>query len=429
MRNTLSTAMLVVWSGCAVAQNYVLTDLTTPNRLVYSDATGINDAGQVSGMSYGSVGGPHATIWNGTVATQLTIPGGAAGYAFGINESGQVVGTEYINGGSAVEGVLWNGIIATILQPAGGIYDAYSVAVGENNVGQAVGRSGSTGNSNGWHATIWNGTSPTDLGPPSAFDSAAEGINDAGQVVGFSAGPYSPAFATLWNGTTGYTILGTLPGTFSYSSAADGINAAGQIVGYSYSSEEDIHGAVTHATIWNGTTPMDLGTLGGASSAASAINDRGQIVGQSETASVANHAALWDSSGNIIDLNSRIAPSLAIYVTLSSANAINNHGWIAANGTDSRSQNQQNAYLLRPIPDAMAALLTEVTGVGPGQSLANKVTAAQTYYAVPDIQATCAMLTGFVNEVQAQDGKKIDPTLDAKLIADAQAIEAAIGCN
>ena len=39
------------------------------------------------------------------------------------------------------------------------------------------------------------------------------------------------------------------------------------------------------------------------------------------------------------------------------------------------------------------------------------------------------MLTAFVNEVQAQDGKKIDQTLDAKLIADAEAIEAAIGCN
>jgi hypothetical protein len=76
-----------------------------------------------------------------------------------------------------------------------------------------------------------------------------------------------------------------------------------------------------------------------------------------------------------------------------------------------------------------AALLTEVTGVGPGRSLADKVALAQTYYAVPDIQATCAVLTGFINEVQAQSGKKISPQLDAKLIADAQAIEAAIGCK
>jgi hypothetical protein len=77
----------------------------------------------------------------------------------------------------------------------------------------------------------------------------------------------------------------------------------------------------------------------------------------------------------------------------------------------------------------LAALLTEVTGVGPGSSLVDKVALAETYYAVPDIQATCAVLTGFINEVQAQAGKKINPQLDAKLITDAQAIEAAIGCN
>jgi hypothetical protein len=77
----------------------------------------------------------------------------------------------------------------------------------------------------------------------------------------------------------------------------------------------------------------------------------------------------------------------------------------------------------------LAALRTEVMGVGPGKSLANKVTAAQTYYTANDLQATCAMLTAFVNEVEAQAGKKIGQALDAKLIADALAIEAAIGCN
>jgi hypothetical protein len=77
----------------------------------------------------------------------------------------------------------------------------------------------------------------------------------------------------------------------------------------------------------------------------------------------------------------------------------------------------------------LAALLAEVTGVGPGKSLANKVAFAQTYYAVPDVQSTCAVLTDFVNEVKAQAGKKIGQSLDAKLISDALAIEAAIGCQ
>ncbi len=82
-----------------------------------------------------------------------------------------------------------------------------------------------------------------------------------------------------------------------------------------------------------------------------------------------------------------------------------------------------------PVKQRLAALLTEVTGVGPGKSLANKVALAQTYYAAKDLQATCTVLTGFVNEVKAQAGKKIAPTLDAKLIADANAIETAVHCN
>jgi hypothetical protein len=74
-------------------------------------------------------------------------------------------------------------------------------------------------------------------------------------------------------------------------------------------------------------------------------------------------------------------------------------------------------------------LLSDVAGVGPGTSLADKITLAQTYYAVPDIQATCAVLTGFINEVRAQRGKKLTREVADELTADAQAIRAAIGCN
>ena len=82
---------------------------------------------------------------------------------------------------------------------------------------------------------------------------------------------------------------------------------------------------------------------------------------------------------------------------------------------------------------AVDALLEElaaaVVGVGPGKSLANKVAMAQTYYAVPDDQATCAVLHAFMNEVRAQRGKEISPDMADNLIADAQAIMTAIGCD
>jgi hypothetical protein len=81
------------------------------------------------------------------------------------------------------------------------------------------------------------------------------------------------------------------------------------------------------------------------------------------------------------------------------------------------------------IADRLALLLAESTGVGPGRSLADKVALAQTYYAVPDIQATCAVLIDFGNEVLAQRGKKLTPEFADELTADAQAIMTVIVCN
>jgi hypothetical protein len=81
------------------------------------------------------------------------------------------------------------------------------------------------------------------------------------------------------------------------------------------------------------------------------------------------------------------------------------------------------------VEQSLQALLVNVTGVGPGKSLANKVKLAQTYYAVPDLVAACATLTGFVNEVAAQAGKKIAPVKAASFTADAEAVMELMGCE
>ena len=82
-----------------------------------------------------------------------------------------------------------------------------------------------------------------------------------------------------------------------------------------------------------------------------------------------------------------------------------------------------------PVSQQLAALLTEVTGVGPGKSLAAKVMAAQASYAASNTPATCAVLAALVNEVRAQNEKKIDHHLDAKIITDTQTIRTALGCH
>jgi len=83
----------------------------------------------------------------------------------------------------------------------------------------------------------------------------------------------------------------------------------------------------------------------------------------------------------------------------------------------------------QPVSSLLQQLLADSTGVGPGKSLANKVTLAQTYYAVPDIQATCAVLESFLHEVRAQSGKKLSTAQAQALSGDAAVIMHTIACE
>src|SRR3954469_17332031 len=80
--------------------------------------------------------------------------------------------------------------------------------------------------------------------------------------------------------------LGTLGGNYSW---AYGINEQGQVVGFSTTASEEYH-----AFLWKSGSMTDLGTLGGTFSRAFAINNRGQVVGESETTSGEKHAFLWE---------------------------------------------------------------------------------------------------------------------------------------
>lgn len=81
-------------------------------------------------------------------------------------------------------------------------------------------------------------------------------------------------------------------------------------------------------------------------------------------------------------------------------------------------------------PEALiAALKVSVSSVGPGLSLTNKVDLIAAYYSAGDITSACLMLDDLIKQVGAQSGKKIALTTAQQLIADAQAVGAAIGCN
>ena len=151
--------------------------------------------------------------------------------------------------------------------------------------------------------------------PPLPGDSigAAGAINDKGEIVGTSGPtcqPFSPAIGAhivLWyNGTP--IDLGNLGG--STNNVALGINNRGQVTGFS-----GLTGDTTfHAFLWQNGVMTDLGTLpGDFSSVAFGINNRGQIVGQSCDANFNCRGFLWED-GAMTDLNSLISAGSPLYL-------------------------------------------------------------------------------------------------------------------
>jgi hypothetical protein len=78
--------------------------------------------------------------------------------------------------------------------------------------------------------------------------------------------------------------------------------------------------------------------------------------------------------------------------------------------------------------EQLGDLLGDVTGVGPGSSLADKVRDAVAALRGGDIERACEKLAAFVNETNAQSGKTIAATRATGLVASAQRIRAVLSC-
>jgi len=214
------------------------------------------------------------------------------------------------------------GYTITDLGTLGG--DILSSASGVNNSGQVVGYSYT--NSEYPNAFFYSGGTMNEI-----LSGDAKGINDSGQVVGFIAG-FSNSYAFLYSGGI-TTNLGTLPG--GGGSIAIGINNSGQIVGFSQTYGSD------RAFLYSGGTMIDIGTFsGGGGSSASAINDNGQIVGYAITSSSSMQAFLY-SGGTMIDIGTPFG------ATWSEASDINNNGDVVGNFMPGSGSGYNHAFLYR----------------------------------------------------------------------------------
>jgi probable HAF family extracellular repeat protein len=240
-----------------------------------------------------------------------TLQGGSNSYPLDINDSGHVVGCADTESGQQHAFLYKDGQMQD-LQTLGG---TTSCAYGINNLGQIVGYS-ETATSGETHAFIWKDdgdettTDMEDLGTLGGTNSYAYDINNSGQVVGQAETAGGETHAFVWKddgdetttdmkdpSVPGGLWFGTWPwGTNSW---AFGINDSGQIVGQTNTAYGDYH-----AFLYDIDTKKfkDLGTLGGCCSEAYGINASGQVVGWSYTSSNSYHAFLYSGEGPMQDL-------------------------------------------------------------------------------------------------------------------------------
>lgn len=148
------------------------------------------------------------------------------------------------------------------------------------------------------------------------------------------------------------TDLGNLGGT---TSQAHGINDSGQVIGWSAT---DSGGSSAHSGfLYSNGTITALPTFGGTFTEAWGINNSGKIVGESDTTSggtLYEHAFLFDSNtGLITDLGDFGRPITAFHA---SAKAINNNGQIVGNAP--ASLGYQHAFMYSTSTGVMSDLGT-----------------------------------------------------------------------
>jgi uncharacterized membrane protein len=245
--------------GPKVYQSGAYIPLAAPPTGILASPGGINDAGTVVGDAYDPSGASGVTlqgfILSGGIYALFSHPGAAYALtgARGINNSGLVTGLADTGAGFAV-GFIYNPANGTFTDIVPASNAAITVAQGINTAGQVVGSFTTQGsNSRTGFLRQPNGTISTFKVDNAS--TAARGINDNGLITGYiSTANGQQAFVGDANG---YQLLqcpaAVCPGALR--TLAEGINNAGQIVGLWYDAAQNEHGFIaTPALLPAGTT-------------------------------------------------------------------------------------------------------------------------------------------------------------------------------
>jgi len=236
--------------------------------------------------SWGGTASRSFEVWLGPtyVIESLGTLAGAESSARAVNASGRIAGRS--RGGDLY-------FHAVRYLDGGGVDD-----LGDGD-GEDINASGQVAATFG-HAMRWtDGVGMVDLGKfAGGTQSEATGINDAGQVVGWSDGRKIQQHAFRYTDGVGMVDLGTLGGALS---SANGINQSGQVAGQSYLAGNGAWRAFRYS---DGVGMVDLGVpVNFAHSYGYAINDSGQVAGvAADSGYVVQHAFRYTDGVGMVDL-------------------------------------------------------------------------------------------------------------------------------
>lgn len=289
-------------------------DLSGPGD--FTEGFGINDAGHIVGRRYeAETGTSHAFFWDrrNPLRDLGTLPGDMGSVAFSVNDHDVVTGQSY---GDESHVFVWRKV--TGMKPLQGPDDSVRPIspAAINNSGQIVGRTQDDGFT--WDPVEGLRPLPPIIGLMYTFPSD---INNNGRIVGNGFGnPASPTFLI---------DLRTLRQQLLPLSFVDSINDRGQV-----------GGAITtpaglRAAIWDrvkGVTRLGEFPGGEASSIARDMNNAGTIVGVSWTGEfdAPGRGFTWDKRNGLQVLTDLVDRPMDFLIP----EAINNRGWIVANGRD-----------------------------------------------------------------------------------------------
>lgn len=264
-RAVVAFVALIATAQAAEAQ-YTYTKIMYPGS-TWTEASGINDAGQVVGTYTDTSGIAHGFLYQNGVYTKLDYPGTAHNYAFGINDAGDVVGS--------FSAVMPRGPYHASLRQ-GGVWSEFDFPGNETD-GRAINNSGNivgiynAGFGTPDHGFLKVGENYTSIDYPGASLTYVFGVNDANWVTG----TYRDATGLL----KGFAYKDGAYSSVVYPLATEtyigGINNANAMVGWKVEGGK-VSGFVMTAGRFR---PVIATFANAANTRARGINDVGQIVG------------------------------------------------------------------------------------------------------------------------------------------------------